>query len=157
MMNYAIHLYAPKTGQLTPSMIEWLYQHGQSSDQPELYWPVRRINTLALARVLIAFDRTLIPVQGEGRDVTLQYPMTELGLTLYIHERGVIISFPFMGSMLAQIVLRICYTYIRFLFDKAGFWSYDPQLNILSYADDFRSIDETVELMEAWLPRLLNS
>ena len=154
-MNYEIHLYAPKTGKLTPSMVEWLFQHGQSTDQPELFWPVRKINTLGLSRVLIAFDRTLVPVKGEGKDVELLYPMTELGIKMYVHERGVIITFPFMGSMLAQIVLRIIYTYIRFLFDKAGFWSYDPQLNVLSYADDFRSIDETAELMEAWLPKLL--
>lgn len=154
-MNYEIHLYAPKTGRLTPAMIEWLYRHGQSADQPELFWPVRKINPLALARVLYKFDRTLIPVQGEGGTVELQFPMAELGIRLYIHDRGVIITFPFMGSMLAQIVLRICYTYIRYLFDEAGFWSFDPQLNILSYADDFRSIDETVQLMEAWLPKLL--
>ena len=155
-MNYEIHLYVPKTGRLTPAMIEWLYQHGQSTDQPEIFWPVRKLNPLALARVLFTFDKTLIPVQAEGGNVEMHFPMAELGIQMYIHDRGIILSFPFMGSMLAQIVLRICYTYIRFLFDKAGFWSYDPQLHILSYADDFRSIDETVLLMEAWLPRLLN-
>lgn len=155
-MNYEIHLYVPKAGRLTPSMIEWLYQYGMSSDQPEAYWPVRKINPTALARVLYLFDRTLIPMQAEQGNVELHFPMTDLGISMYIHSRGVILSFPFMGSLLAQIVLRICYTYIRFLFDRAGFWSFDPQLNILSYADDFRSIDETVELMEAWLPKLLD-
>jgi hypothetical protein len=37
----------------------------------------------------------------------------------------------------------------------AGFWSYDPQLNVLSYGDDFNSIDETAALMEALLPRMI--
>ncbi len=39
-MIYEIHLYAPKTGQMTPAMLEWLFEHGQSTDQPEAYWPV---------------------------------------------------------------------------------------------------------------------
>lgn len=155
-MNYQIHLYAPKTGRLTPNMIEWLSRHGQSTDQPELFWPVRKVNPKALARVLLGLDPSLIPQRGAGSEVELLYPMQELGIKLTVHERGVVIEFPFMGSMLAQIVLRIIYTYIRFLYDRAGFWSYDPQLNILSYADDFQSIDETAALMDELLPKLLN-
>jgi hypothetical protein len=61
-----------------------------------------------------------------------------------------------MGGVLARIVLGICYTYIRYLYDQAGFWSYDPQLNVISYADDYQSIDETADLMEQLLPRLLS-
>jgi hypothetical protein len=38
----------------------------------------------------------------------------------------------------------------------AGFWSFDPQLNILSYADDFQSIEDTAQLMDDWLPKMLN-
>jgi hypothetical protein len=62
-----------------------------------------------------------------------------------------------MGSLLAQIVLRICHTYIQFLYQRAGFWSYDPQLNLISYAGDFETIDEIVALMEEWMPRLLDA
>lgn len=156
-MHYEIHLYAPKTGRLTPAMIEWLYQHGQSHNQPEAHWPVRRIVPKRLARILFQLDPNLVPERGEGDDVILHYPMKELDLRMYIHERGVIVQFPYMGSMLAQIVLRIIYTYIRYLYDQAGFWSYDPQLKVLSYADDYKSIDETAALMDALLPKLLGS
>jgi hypothetical protein len=152
---YEIHLYVPKTGRLTPSMMEWLYQHGQDENQPEQFWPVRKINPKGLARALLALDKTLIPVPGEGNAVELRYSLETLGINLYLHERGVIISFPFMGSLLLRIVLGICYVYIRFLYDTAGFWSYDPQINVLSYADDYRSIDETAELMDAFMPKLL--
>ena len=82
--------------------------------------------------------------------------MPELGIRLLIHKRGLIVSFPYAGGVLARIVLGIAYTYIRFLYDQAGFWSYDPQLNVISYADDYQSIDETADLMEKLLPRLLN-
>ncbi|MFQ3567793.1 MAG: hypothetical protein SNJ59_12435 [Aggregatilineales bacterium] len=154
-MMYEIHLYVPKTGRLTPAMIQWLYEHGEDENQPEAFWPVRKLKPYALARALLRFDPSLIASQGPGQDVELRYPMEELGLRLYVHNRGVIMLFPFMGAMLAQIVLRIGYTYIRYLYDHAGFWSFDPQLKVISYADDFQSIDETVEMMERLLPKLL--
>ena len=156
-MIYEIHLYVPKTGRLTPAMLEWLLQNGQSTDQPEVFWPVRQIRPKALARRSLQLDPTLVPVRGQGEDVELHYPNTELGIVLYIHERGVILLFPYMAySVYSRIVLGICYTYIRYLFDSAGFWSYDPQLDVLSYADDFQSIDDTSRLMDAIMPRLLN-
>ncbi|NDJ61535.1 MAG: hypothetical protein GYB67_10440 [Chloroflexi bacterium] len=156
-MLYEIHLYVPKTGQLTPSMIEWLYQHGRSTDQPEQFWPVRKLNQRAMARVLVNLDPTLYAQPGDGDDIELIYPNQQIDLRLYVHQRGVILSFPYMGSLLARIVLGISYTYIRFLYEAAGFWSYDPQLNVLSYADDYQSIDETAALMDTVLPKLLNS
>lgn len=156
-MIYEIHLYVPKTGKLTPAMLEWLLQNGQSTDQPEVFWPVRQIRPKALARRLLQLDPTLVPVRAQGEDVELHYPNSELGIVLYIHERGVILLFPYMAySVYSRIVLGICYTYIRYLFDSAGFWSYDPQLDVLSYADDFQSIDDTSRLMDAIMPRLLN-
>ncbi|MFN8527563.1 MAG: hypothetical protein U0670_03015 [Anaerolineae bacterium] len=156
-MNYAIHLYVPKLAQLTPAMIEWLYRFGSMPDVPEPYYPVRRIEPRALARILLQFDKTLIAQPGaEGEDVELLYPMEALQLRLYCHPRGCIITFPFMGGSVARITLGIAYTYIRFLYEGGGFWSYDPQLNVISYADDFQSIDETAALMESLLPKLLN-
>lgn len=155
-MNYVIHLVAPKTGTLTPSMLEWLVKHGGDLAQPEAYIPVKQINPKALARILLRLDPSLIPEQAEG-GVVLNYPMAELGIRLFIHGRGMVVQFPYMGGMLARIVLGIVYTYIRFLWEKAGFWSFDPQLNVISYADDYQSIDETAELMEALLPKLLGS
>ena len=155
-MDYTIHLVAPKTRKLTPAMLEWLFKHGNDSSQPEVFFPVRKINPKALARVLLKLDPSLIPEQGEGGDVILNYPMQELGIRLYIHKRGLMVLFPYMGGTLARIVLGISYTYIRFLYDQAGFWSYDPQLNVISYADDYQSIDETADLMEQLLPRMLN-
>jgi len=154
---YEIHLYVPKTGKLTPLMMEWLYEHGQDKGQPETFWPVRKLNPKALARNLLALDKTLMPSPGEDGGVELRYPVETLNISLYVHERGVIISFPFMGSLLLRIVLGICYVYIRYLYDTAGFWSYDPQINVLSYADDYCSIDETAELMDAIMPKLLSS
>jgi hypothetical protein len=154
-MIYEIHLYAPKTGRLTPSMLRWLIEQGADPAQPEAFWPVRRIKPYALARLLLKLDRTLIPEQGARGDVLLHYPMRDLGLSLHVHERGVIIRFPLVGSLLARIVLGICYTYIRFLYDQGGFWSYDPQINVLSYADDYQSIEETAALMDELLPKLL--
>src|SRR4029079_664149 len=137
------------TGQLTPAMLEWLFEHGQSTNQPEAYWPVRKIRPKALARTMLRLDPTLVPLQGPGDDVELHYPNHELGLVLYIHDRGVILFFPFMAySVYARIVLGISYTYIRYLYDAMGFWSYDPQLNVLSYADDFQSIEDTARLMD---------
>ncbi len=155
-MIYEIHLYVPKTGQLTPSMLEWLFEHGQSTDQPEAYWPVRKINQKALARTMFRLDPTLVPLQGPGDDVELHYPNPELGIVLYIHDRGVILFFPFMAyGVYSRIVLGICYTYIRYLYDAVGFWSFDPQLNVLSYADDFQSLEDTAKLMDMLMPRML--
>jgi hypothetical protein len=155
-MDYIIHLVAPKTHKLTPAMLDWLFKNGNDPRQPEVFFPVRKINPKALARVLITLDPSLIPEQGEGNDVILTYPMQELGIRLYIHKRGLMVQFPYMGGTLARIVLGISYTYIRFLYDQAGFWSFDPQLNVISYADDYQSIDETADLMEQLLPRMLN-
>lgn len=139
-------------------MLEWLFVHGQSTDQPEMHWPVRKLNPKALARLILRLDRDLIPVKGPGSDVELHHPNTHLGIVLYIHDRGVILFFPYMAySVYSRIVLGICYTYIRFLYDAAGFWSYDPQLNILSYADDYQSIEDTALLMDALMPKLLQS
>jgi hypothetical protein len=154
--DYAIYLYAPKFRRLTPKMVEWLIAHGADSTQPEVFHPVRRVNPHALASLLLAFDGTLQPMTDEYGAVVLMYPAAELNLRLIVHERGVVIAFPFMGALLAQIVLRITYTYICFLYERAGFWSYDPQINVISCADDFLSIEEAAQLMEAWLPHLLN-
>ncbi|MDX1992863.1 MAG: hypothetical protein SF029_10755 [bacterium] len=157
-MIYEIHLYVPKTGKLTPSMLDWLFVYGQRDDQPEQYWPVRRINPKALARLLLRLDPSLQPVQGPGNDIELHYPDPQLGLLLYVHERGIILFFPYMPyGVFSRIVLGVCYTYIRYLYDAAGFWSFDPQLNVLSYADDFQSIEDTAMLMDAIMPRLLGS
>lgn len=155
-MIYEIHLYVPKTGQLTPAMLEWLFQHGQSDDQPEVFWPVRKIRQKALARLMLRLDSTLIPMRGPDGDVELHYPNADLGIVLYIHDRGVIVFFPYMSySIYSRIVLGICYLYIRYLYDTLGFWSYDPQLDVLSFADDFQSIEDTARLMDAVMPRLL--
>jgi hypothetical protein len=157
-MIYEIHLYVPKTGKLTPTMLDWLFKHGQSDDQPETYWPVRKINQKALARLLLRLDPALNPVPGPADDVELHYPDPNLGIVLYIHDRGMIIFFPYMEySVYSRIILGLCYTYIRYLYDAAGFWSFDPQLNVLSYADDFQSIEDTALLMDAVMPKLLTS
>jgi hypothetical protein len=155
-MIYEIHLYVPKTGKLTPSMLDWLFEHGQSQDQPEIFWPVRRIRQKRLARLLLRLDRSLIPVQGPNDDVELHYPMKDMGIVLYVHDRGVIIFFPYMAyGVYSRVVLGICYTYIRYLYDVAGFWSFDPQLNVLSFADDYQSLEETAILMDRIMPKLL--
>lgn len=155
-MIYEIHLYVPKLDRLTPAMLEWLFENGQSSDKPEKYWPVRRLRPKALARHMLRLDPQLIPIQGPGNDIELHFPDERLGVVLYLHDRGVIVFFPFMAySVYSRVVLGICYTYIRFLFDAAGFWSYDPQLDVISYADDFQSIEETAMLMDRIMPRLL--
>jgi hypothetical protein len=155
-MIYEIHLYVPKTGKLTPAMLDWLFQHGQSTDQPEVFWPVRKIRQKAMARLMLRLDPTLIPKPGPGSDVELHYPNTDLGLVFYVHDRGAILFFPYMSySIYSRIVLGICYTYIRYLYDTLGFWSYDPQLDVISYADDFQSIDDTSRLMDAIMPKLL--
>ncbi|MFO7324065.1 MAG: hypothetical protein DIU68_020230 [Chloroflexota bacterium] len=153
---YQIHLYVPKTGRLTPAMVSWLHTHGQDPNQPERYWPVRRLNPKPLARLLLRLDPTLIPSLAEDGVIELRYPHPSLDIVLRVHDRGVIIQFPLVGSLLSRIVLGICYTYIRFLYDAAGFWSYDPQLRILSYADDFQSIEETARLMDELLPKLIS-
>ena len=155
-MIWEIHLYAPKTGQLTTTMLDWLFQHGQSDDQPEMHWPVRKVDPRALARTLLRLDPQLIPMPGPGDDIELHHPDERLGIILYVHDRGIIIFFPYMPyGVFSQIVLGICYTYIRYLYDKFGFWSFDPQLNVLSYADDFQSIEETLYMMDAIMPKLL--
>ncbi len=155
-MNYEIHLYAPKTGKLTPSMMDWLFENGQDGHQPEAFWPVKKLKTKALARYMLRLDPSLVPYQGPGNDIELHFPNTNMGIVLYIHDRGVIIFFPYMSySIYSRIVLGICYTYIRYLFDAVGFWSFDPQLNIISYADDFQSMEDTAMLMDSIMPKLL--
>lgn len=157
-MIWEIHLYVPKAEKLSPAMLDWLFQHGQSEGQPEKYWPVMRIKPRALARNLMRFDPQLIAVPGPADDIELHYPDEELGIIFYIHERGVIIFFPYMPfGAFSRIVLGICYTYIRYLYDANGFWSFDPQLNILSYADDFKSIEDTALMMDQMMPKLLQS
>ena len=157
-MMYEIHLYVPKTGRLTPAMINWLYENGQTPNQPELFWPVRRLKPRALARHMLRLDPYLVPMQGAAaEDIELHYPDPNMGIVLYLHDRGVIIFFPYMSySVYSRIVLGICYVYIRHFFDAAGFWSYDPQLNVMSYGDDFQSIEDTALLMDAIMPKLLN-
>lgn len=155
-MIYEIHLYVPKTGKLTPTMLEWLFANGQSTTQPEKFWPVRKLKPKALARLMLRLDASLLAVPGAGEDVELHFPDERLGIVLYAHDRGLIIFFPYMSySVYSRIVLGICYTYIRFLYDAAGFWSYDPQLNVLSYADDYQSIEDTAMLMDRIMPKLL--
>ncbi|GAB4513202.1 MAG: hypothetical protein OHK0046_13770 [Anaerolineae bacterium] len=157
-MIWEIHLYAPKTGKLTPNMLDWLFKYGQSDDQPEHFWPVKRIQPRVLARMLLRLDPNLIAVPGPGDDIELHYPDEELGIVLYVHDRGVILFFPYMPyGVFSRVVLGICYTYIRYLYDMFGFWSFDPQLNVLSYADDFESIEDTLMLMDRVMPRLLPS
>lgn len=157
-MIYEIHLYAPKTGKLTPKMLDWLFEYGQSDDQPETFWPVRPIRQRALARLMLRLDPSLQPVQGPDGDVELHYPDEQMGIVLYIHNRGMIVFFPYMQyGVYSKLVLGIVYTYIRYLYDAAGFWSFDPQLNVLSYADDFKSIEDTARLMDAIMPKLLSS
>lgn len=157
-MMYEIHLYVPKTGRLTPSMIEWLYNYGQDPQQPEAFWPVRRLKPRALARHLLRLDPTLFAVRGAAsEDVELHYPDPTMGIVLYLHDRGIIIFFPYSAySTYSRIVLGICYVYIRHLYDAAGFWSFDPQLNVMSFADDFQNLEETAWLMDAVMPKLLN-
>lgn len=156
-MIYEIHLYAPKTGKLTPAMLDWLFQNGQRTDVPEKHWPVRMIRPKAMARLLLRFDKTLRPVQGPGGDVELHYRDANLDLIMYAHDRGLILFFPYTAyNPLTRVVLGICYVYIRYLYDAANFWSYDPQLDVISYADDFQSIDDTVRLMDKLAPKLLS-
>lgn len=155
-MNYEIHLYVPKTNKLTTSMIEWLFVNGQDGDQPEAFWPVRRLKPKALARHMLRLDPSLKPFQGPGGDVELHYPDPNIGIVLYLHDRGVILFFPYMAyGIYSRIILGICYTYIRYLYEAVGFWSFDPQLDIISYADDFQSIEDTAMLMDSFMPKLL--
>ena len=157
-MIYEIHLYVPKAGELTPKMLDWLFENGSSTDQPEKYWPVRRIKPHTLARKMLQLDSSLVPVQGPGVDVELHYPNAEIGIVLYIHDRGVIIFFPYMAyGIYSRVILGICYTYIRALYEVAGFWSFDPQLNIISFADDYQALEETALLMDQVMPKLLSS
>ncbi len=156
-MNYEIHLYAPKGKRLTSSMMEWLFENGQNAQQPEAFWPVKKLKTKALARHMLRLDPSLVPYQGPGNDIELHFPNANMGIVLYIHDRGVIIFFPYMSySIYSRIVLGICYTYIRYLFDAVGFWSFDPQLNVISYADDFQSMEDTAMLMDSIMPKLLS-
>jgi hypothetical protein len=157
-MIYEIHLYVPKRGKLTQAMLEWLFENGQRLDQPELFWPVEKLRPKKLARLMLQLDPYLVPRPGPGNDVELHYPNEQLGIVLYVHERGVILFFPYMAySIYSRIVLGICYTYVRYLYDTAGFWSYDPQLEVISFADDYQSIDDTALLMDKIMPRLLQS
>jgi hypothetical protein len=157
-MIYEIHLYVPKTGELTSAMLEWLYENGQRTDLPEAWWPVRKIKPYALARRMLRLDNTLVPLQGPGSDVELHYPNAELGIVLYLHDRGVILFFPYMAySIYSRVVLGICFTYIRYLYDVAGFWSFDPQLNTLSYGGDYQTLERTAVLMDRVMPRMLTS
>lgn len=155
-MNYEIHLYVPKAGKLTPAAMEWLYENGQDPHQPEQFWPVKKIRRKALARHMLRLDPDLVPMQGPAGDIELHYPDSTMGIVLYIHDRGIILFFPYMAySVYSRVVLGICYTYIRYLYDAVGFWSFDPQLNIMSFADDFQSIEETAILMDNLMPKLL--
>jgi len=157
-MIYEIHLYIPKSEKLTATMLEWLYEHGQDSDQPEQFWPVRKLHPKALARHMLRLDPHLIPLPGPGNDVELHFPDDEMGIVLYVHDRGIIIFFPYMAyGIYSRVVLGIIYTYIRYLYDAAGFWSFDPQLNVISFADDFQSIEDTALLMDQIMPKLLAS
>lgn len=157
-MNYEIHLYVPKTGKLTPSMMDWLYENGQDPSQPEMFWPVKKIRRKALARHMLRLDPSLVPFQGPAGDIELHYPNDQMGIVLYIHDRGVILFFPYMAySIYSRVVLGICYTYIRYLFEAAGFWSFDPQLNVISFADDYISMEDTAVLMDSIIPKLLES
>jgi len=154
--DYLIHLVVPKTGRLTPAMLEWAFAHNGDPTQPETFHPFRKLKPKSLARILLGLDPSLIAEPVGEHEVMLHYPLAQLGLKLFLHDRGVIVMFPLVGGTLARIVLGICYTYIRYLYEQAGFWSYDPQLNIISYADDAQSIDETANLMDSLLPKLLN-
>ncbi len=55
-MIYEIHLYIPKREQLTPTMLEWLFENGQRSDQPEAFWPVYKLKPRALARLMLRLE-----------------------------------------------------------------------------------------------------
>ncbi len=157
-MIYEIHLYIPKTGKLTPTMLEWLFEFGQRDDQPEAHWPVYKLKPHALTRLLLKLDPSLKAYRGPLDDVELHHPMEQLGIVLYVHDRGVILFFPYMAySVYSRVVLGICYTYMRYLYDAAGFWSYDPQLDLISYADDYLALEETAILMDRIMPRLLES
>jgi hypothetical protein len=155
-MIYEIHLYIPKRQQLTPTMLEWLFENGQRGDQPEAFWPVYKLKPRVLARLMMRLDPSLLPVPGPGHDVELHYPDERLGVVLYAHDRGVIIFFPYMAyGVYSRVVLGIVYTYVRYLYDTLGFWSYDPQLEMISYADDYQSLEDTALMMDAIMPRLL--
>jgi hypothetical protein len=155
-MNYEIHLYVPKTGKMTQSMMEWLFENGQEQEQPENFWPVRKLKPKTLARYMLRLDPTLKAIEGPGGDIELHYPDPNIGIVLYIHDRGIILFFPYMSySIYSRIILGISYTYIRYLYDKVGFWSFDPQLDVISYADDFQSMEDTAMLMDAVMPKLL--
>jgi len=154
---YEIHLYVPKRGVLTPNALRWLFENGQRTDVPEAHWPVQKIKPRALARLLLRLDPTLTAAPGPGDDVELHFPDERLGIVLYAHDRGLILFFPYMVySVYSRVVLGIIYTYIRFLYDMLGFWSYDPQLDLISYADDYQSIEETAMMMDEIMPKLLS-
>jgi hypothetical protein len=155
---YEIHLYVPKRGQLTPAALEWLFSNGQRTDAPEVLWPVYKLRPRALARLLIRFDPALIPVPSAGADVELHYPDERLGIVAYTHDRGVILFFPFMVyGVYSRVVLGIVYTYIRYLYDTLGFWSYDPQLDLISFADDYLTLEEIALRMDTVIPKQLSS
>ncbi|MDZ4768617.1 MAG: hypothetical protein SGJ24_05775 [Chloroflexota bacterium] len=153
--EYTLHLVVPKTGALTPEMLEWAAAHSGDPRFPEAYHPFRRLKPRTVARALLALDPSLIAEPGEGEIVILHYPLRDLGVSLSLHDRGIVVRFPLMGGSLVRIVLGIIYVYVRYLYEQAGFWSYDPQLKVISYADDYQSIDETAALLDGLLPRLL--
>lgn len=156
MEMYEIHLYVPKLKKLKPSMVNWLMENGMRQDLPEAYWPIYKLKPRPLARLLLRLDPSLMPVQGAGEDVELHYPNKQMGIVLYVHDRGVILFFPYMAyTLYSRIVLGICYTYVRYLYDHVGFWSYDPQLDIISFADDFKSIEDTARLMDSIIRKQL--
>lgn len=155
-MIYEIHLYIPKRHMLTPAALEWLFENGQSTDQPEGHWPVYKIKPRVLARHLMRLDPHLIPVPGPEKDVELHFPDERLGIVMYAHDRGMILFFPYMVyGVYSRVVLGIVYTYIRYLYDTLGFWSYDPQLELISFADDYYSLEETALMMDQIMPKQL--
>ena len=146
-MNYEIHLYAPKTGKLTTTMMEWLFEHGQEANKPEAFWPVKKLKTKALARHMLRLDPTLIPYKGPGTDIELHFPNTNMGIVLYIHDRGIIIFFPYMSyGIYSRIVLGICYTYIRYLFDAVGDWI----INTFSSPEQFENVKQQMQDQGFW-------
>ncbi len=155
-MIYEIHLYKPKRGTLTPAALEWLFENGQSTDQREVFWPVFKLKPRALARHMLRLDPALVAVPGPENDVELHFPDERLGIVMYAHDRGLIIFFPYMVyGVYSRVVLGIVYTYIRYLYDSLGFWSYDPQLDLISFADDYYSLEETAMMMDQVMPRQL--
>lgn len=159
MSMYEIHLYVPKRPKLTEKMIEWLYEHGQDPSQPEAFYPVRKVDAYALARHMLRLDPALIAVQSSSQgDVELHYPDPQMGIVLYAHDRGIILFFPLMAyNIYSRVVLGICYTYMRFLYQVGGFWCYDPQLNAVYTADGYEWLERAAVMMNKIVSRRLKS